>query len=192
MQDGLGCKLAVCPMERGRRRHSFGDDPAERNFSGLERSGDRDESQRVENALDLGIALLVKAFPLARVATSYSCDGHGVWPASIHLFFPWDVIWAKAVFTFLNVPTPNSRWNWTTDKLTTDELTIEPLGGYSDAGVLAMLHDIQASARSLLNQDLIDKLGEAHSKLLETTGERFDDLAYFADEAGRQAQGCAL
>lgn len=42
--------------------------------------------QSVNNALDLGVALLVKTLSLARVATALSCDGHGDKPARIDLF----------------------------------------------------------------------------------------------------------
>ncbi len=64
----------------------------------------------VNNALDLGVALLVKAFPLARVATRACCDGHGEKPAWISIHTDWDAIWGEAVFDVLGDATPDSKW----------------------------------------------------------------------------------
>ncbi|MEI6278640.1 MAG: hypothetical protein WCQ16_04550 [Verrucomicrobiae bacterium] len=143
------------------------------------------DQKKVENALDLGIALLVKALPLARVATRLSCDGHGIGPAKIYLHYPWDVYWATAVFSALGIPTPNTKWEWNEN-----ELTIKPIGGkYTKTAVLGMLNDIQACARRLLNKNIIEQIGDARSKMLENIGERSDDFAYFSEEAARLLQG---
>jgi hypothetical protein len=65
---------------------------------------------RVYNALDLGIALFVKALPLARVATIISCDGHGTRAAAVEFAFDWDAAWCSAVFGALHVAIPNTVW----------------------------------------------------------------------------------
>jgi hypothetical protein len=120
----------------------------------------------VANALDIGVALLVKAFPLARVATSFSCDGHGEQPAVVHFAFPWDVAWGKAVFDHLSVVPTSSRWQWG-DRWS---VSISPVNGYHYDAVRGMLEDIQNFARRLLDGDTIIKVGEA----------RQATLAYFA------------
>jgi len=115
----------------------------------------------VWNALDTGIALLVKALPLARVGTAYSCDGHGTEPANIEFHFPWDPQWAEAVFWILGATTPGSTWHWGKRNV-----TIYPSFGYSDPAVLAMLHDLQCVSRLLLNQQVIDRIEVARSNLM--------------------------
>lgn len=66
-----GAKLAVCAARGGTHGHG---------------------------ALVIGIALLVKALPFARVGTATSCDGHGLGLAVIDFFFPSDAKWCKPVF----------------------------------------------------------------------------------------------
>ena len=117
----------------------------------------------VYNALDTGVALLVKAFPLARVATSFSCDGHGMRPATISFFSPWDFAWAKAVWRFSKMPHPQSFWRWSAENLS---LKIYPLNGYSDEEVLGMLNDIQRFARGLMKRDIIEHLGKLRKATL--------------------------
>ena len=143
------------------------------------------DQEMVENALDLGIALLVKALPLARVATRSSCDGHGIGPAKVRVFYSWDVLWTKAVFSALDIPTPNTKWEWDEK-----ELTIKPTGGiYTTTSVLGMLNDIQACARWLLNENIIEQIGDVRSKLLENIDGRSDDFAYFSEKAAHLLQG---
>ena len=130
--------------------------------------------------LDLGVALLVKALPLARVATdSYSCDGHGDGPATIGFHFEWDWPWAEAVFDVLGDATPNSKWCG-------GGASIAPLRGFGDTEVLSMLNDIQHFARRLLNQDTIDKIGRARARTLEAFGESPPNTGRFAQEARHQ------
>jgi hypothetical protein len=115
----------------------------------------------VPNALDTGVALLVKALPLARVATSESCDGHGKGPAWVSFHFPWDAMWLKAVMEALDVPHPNSEW-----VIRNDGLKVKPLFGYSDHGLRGMFNDIQAFSRRLMSQDVIDWLGRTRYALI--------------------------
>lgn len=135
-----GTKLAICP------------------------TGEMRESQ-ARNALDLGVGLLVKAFPLARVATRACCDGHGKRPVWIAFITDWDSRWGKAVFDGLKADTPNSTWDWNQD------LHIAPMGGYGDAEVLGMLSDIQVFSRLLLHQPTVDKIGRARARALIALGE---------------------
>jgi hypothetical protein len=132
-------------------------------------------------ALDLGVALLIKALPLARVATDFfSCDGHGSRPASIVFRFEWDASWGNAVFKVLEVPMPHSNWEWR------GGVSIRPLGEFSNINTLGMLNDIQHFARQLLNQTTITKIGRARSRTLATFGKRGPNTRDFADEATRQ------
>lgn len=128
--------------------------------------------------LDLGVALLVKALPLARAATALSCDGHGERAATIELFSPWDVEWCKAVFDAVPVPTPASRWRWRERTL-----SIAPTGGFDDAGVLALLDDIQARARSFLDAAVVDRLGAARARVLARFGADAPTAVSFAAAA---------
>ena len=133
-----------------------------------------------ENALDLGLALLVKALPLARVATHACCDGHGVKPVWIAFATDWDSLWARSVFEVLEGPMPNSSWDWNR------ALHVEPKGGFGDAEVLRMLDEIQHFSRRLLHQTIIDKIGRARSKTLMAFGETPPIAESFAEEASRQ------
>ena len=130
-----------------------------------------------ENALDLGLGLLVKALPLARVATYACCDGHGKEPVWIAFVTEWDSIWASLVFDVLEDPLPNSLWDWTS------RLRIAPKGGFGDADVLGMLDDIQHFSRRLLCQSAIDKLGQARKNALRALGEAPPKPERFAQEA---------
>jgi hypothetical protein len=140
--------------------------------------------QAVESGvLDLGVALLVKVLPLARVATSISCDGHGERPATIPFCFEWDPFWAKAVFDVLDAATPKSIWSWN------GGIEIAPScesQDFSDAEVLGMLNDIQHFARRLLDQITIDKIGRARAGTLEAFGDYPPIHKHFAEEARRQ------
>jgi hypothetical protein len=132
-----GAKRAVCPAK------SRGESP-------------------VYDALDVGVALLVKVLPLARVATASCCDGHGVGPADVSFYYPWDAPWCEAVFAVLGDATPHSVWSWDDETL-----RIAPLGGYGDTEVLGMLNDIQRCSRRLLNQDIIDSVGRARERTIK-------------------------
>lgn len=124
----------------------------------------------VYDALDAGIALLVKTLPLARVATSLSCDGHGSKPAYIRFHFPWDAIWCQMVFGSLNVPTPHSRWTWLVgEKERGPRLEISPTNDCLD-----MFCDIQMLGRRLLDQKLIDAIGMARQHVLAQFRHRRD------------------
>lgn len=112
--------------------------------------------------LDLGVALLVKALPLARVATMYCCDGHGENGAYITFHFPWDELWGECVFLVLNVDLPNSYWKWGGG-----HLTINPCSGFGDTSVKLMLDDIQKFSRHLMNEEIINKIGRARTRTLE-------------------------
>jgi hypothetical protein len=154
-----GAKMAVCPMQTVHQKS-------------------------VANALDLGVALLVKTFSLARVATTYCCDGHGERPAEISFHFKWDVPWANCVFKLLGLKAAHSNWTW----LQQDEgnlLLIEPCDGFADVATKGMLDDIQHFARRLLDSDTIDKIGSARSKTL--AGFDYEPtVSQFSDEAERQ------
>ena len=136
---------------------------------------------KVNNALDTGIALFVKVLPLARVATALSCDGHGIEPASVALHYPWDAPWGEAVFSVLGEATPNSEWLWHDC-----HVQIAPLHGFSDAEVSGMLNDIQLRARSLLNQEIIARLGKARRRTVEMFGGVAPSIESFAAESKRQ------
>lgn len=132
-------------------------------------------------ALDLGVALLIKALPLARVATDFfSCDGHGSRPASILFRFEWDASWGNAVFKVLEGAMPHSNWEWR------GGVSIGPHGEFSSINTLGMLNDIQHFARRLLNQTTIAKIGRARSRTLATFGKHGPTTRDFADEATRQ------
>ncbi len=134
-------------------------------------------------ALDVGVALLVKVLPLARAATSFSCDGHGERPATISFCFEWDPFWAKAVFDAMGVATPDSTWTWN------GGVEIAPNGGsqnFSDSKVLGILNDIQHFARQLMHQNTIEKIGRARVSTLEAFGESPPSAELFAQEARRQ------
>jgi len=129
--------------------------------------------------LDVGVALLVKALPLARVHSVISCDGHGTWPAYVRLNTTWDRAWAEAVLERYAPVHQHSSWSWPTHL----ELSVAPLGGYSDDAVWAMLGDIQSTARRLMEAEVIDATGAARARTLERLGatepsrQRFLDVA---------------
>jgi len=145
-----GAKMAVCPVSHSYRRISYEELIKEPN----------------ENALDFGIALLVKAFPLARVATTLSCDGHGNRPAYISFHFKWDPLWASAIFNTLFKKSIRSIWNFESNGLS-GELNIRPIDSFSDASIKEMLDDIQYFARKLMDPQNIIKIGVARKKTLE-------------------------
>lgn len=152
----------------------------------------------VSEALDTGVALLVKTLPLARVATALSCDGHGYRPAYVEFFYPWDLPWCEAVFDLLGLATPCSRWSWieSRDVRSGGKLEILPINGYGDDELLGMLNDIQRFARCLLDQRTIDRIGRARKKTLAAIpGSVFSSwrwlppsLDEFANEARKQLE----
>ena len=153
-----GAKMAVCPTADIHRKS-------------------------VDNALDLGVALLVKAFSLARVGTGYSCDGHGDGPAQVSFHFPWDAPWGRSVFDALGFQPLNSSWLWNSNGCS--GVQIEPLGGFGDASIKGMLDDIQIFARRLMDQRVINKFGRARSKTLAALP-KDPAVSQLAEEAGRQ------
>ncbi len=135
------------------------------------------------DALDAGIALLVKAWPLARVSTAFgSCDGHGQSAPSIGLGTKWDRLWAKAVFESLAVPTPYSVW-FEQDHSNRIR-SINNL--YDDASLLGLMDDIQRFARRLLDMTVIEKIGCARSMTLAKFGLDEPNIEDFAFEAVNQ------
>lgn len=152
---------------------------------------------RIYNALDLGIALFVKALPLARVGTSLSCDGHGKRPAYIMFEFEWDAAWSNAVFDTLRVAHPNTAWfvkdrdlyivpSCAADEFAKDFRLEE--ADFTDAQVLGMLDDIQRISRRLLDPDTIDRIGHARARTLATFGTSPPDAYRFAAETRRQLE----
>lgn len=151
-----GAKLAVCPAQSANQ-------------------------VPVSNSLDTGIALLTKAFPLVRVATSLSCDGHGIRYASITFHFPWDAPWSKAVFDVIEETHANSLWKWGES-----DLRISPTLGYHDAAVMGMLSDIQKVARRFLEADTIQNVDSARVNLMdEFQNLKHVNLKSFATKAER-------
>ncbi len=120
-------------------------------------------SQSGSGSLDIGIALLVKALPLARLAKSFSCDGHGSRSAKIWFHFPWDAAWGTAVFRQLGFSPQISHWQWCRID-DADVLEIEPLqGSYDEIKLMGMLNDIQLIARRLLDKNVIMKIWDARN-----------------------------
>lgn len=131
---------------------------------------------RVYNALDLGIALFVKALPLARVAAIISCDGHGTRAAAVEFAFDWDAAWCSAVFGALHVAIPNTVWfvNANGIHIVPSSVANKFANGstlqefeFTDSQVLGMLDDIQRVSRRLLDQDTIDRIGRARTRTLK-------------------------
>jgi cell division GTPase FtsZ len=155
-----GTKLSVCPSTYLREHDDLGYD-----------------------ALDAGIALLVKAWPLARVSTAFcgSCDGHGRSEPHIQFATPWDEAWASAVFVTIGLETPESRWfEKGSDYIKTKD------GRFDDASVLAMMEDIQRFARRLMNAKTIEKIGQARAATLNVFGAKEPYIVTFASEATKQ------
>lgn len=123
-------------------------------------------SSRSGGILDTGIALLVKALPLARIATSYSCDGHGEGPAQVKFFFRWDAYWWRSVSARLGGQPAASIWKVTRQESGPGALEIEPSSLQSDEDLYAFLQDIQTFARSLLHSERIRCLGDARARVL--------------------------
>ena len=151
-----GAKLAACPTER-----DWG-----------------------AGALDVGVGLLVKTLPLARVATSLSCDGHGRRPAWVALHYPWDLPWARAVFDTLGAPDPAVQWSWREQ-----HIRVEPRDGFTDAAVTRMLLDVQTRSQRLLDQGVIDAIGRARRQVVDEFGEDAPTVAAFAATAARVLAG---
>lgn len=155
-----GTKLSVCPSTHLPEHHELGYD-----------------------ALDVGIALLVKAWPLARVSTAFcgSCDGHGQSQPHIQFATKWDAAWARAVFAAIGLETPGSRWFEKGDDYIK---TID--GRLDDASILAMMEDFQRFARRLMQAETIEKIGRARAATLSVFGVKEPYIVKFADEAAKQ------
>ncbi len=125
--------------------------------------------------LDVGVSLLVKAFPLVRVGTVSSCDGHGNGSADVEFWREWDAVWAHAVTSRLAVPTPSSVWDWRATQL---QIT-PPSGRYTPSSMLRMFLDIQNVARRWLSVELVAAIGVARDQMLATFGERPPAIAEF-------------
>ncbi len=151
-----GTKLSVCPSTHIEHRHLGYD------------------------ALDTGIALLVKAWPLTRVSTAFSCDGHGEHYCHLAFLTEWDDVWAEAVFTAMAMETPGSRWFEPNYKIQTIN------GKDDDQAILALTDDIQCFARKLMLTSNIDKIGRARSATLEVFGTKAPKIGDFAAVAKEQ------
>jgi hypothetical protein len=155
-----GTKLSVCPSTYLREHDELGYD-----------------------ALDVGIALLVKAWPLARVSTAFcgSCDGHGQSQPYLKFATQWDDVWARAVFIAIGLETPGSRWFEKGDDYIK---TMD--GGLDNESVLAMMEDIQRFARRLMHAETIEKIGMARAATLRVFGAKQPYIEEFAGEAAKQ------
>lgn len=118
----------------------------------------------VHGGLDIGVALLVKALPLARVMTVCSCDGHGRRdrPALVWFASRWDAAWFRAVFEALGADFGACAW-----RLDQECLEISP-GDHG--GAAEMLDGIHTFALRLLDRELVDRLGAARARLLDALG----------------------
>ena len=135
------------------------------------------------DALDVGIALLVKAWPLARVSTAFcvSCDGHGAGPSYIGFASKWDEVWARQVFVSLAMPMQDSKW------FEGKRFEIKSASGlYDDQSVLALMDDIQRFARRLMQTETIEKIGTARLATLNKFGVKPPSINDFSVEAANQ------
>jgi hypothetical protein len=136
----------------------------------------------VHGGLDIGVALLVKALPLARVMTVGSCDGHGLRDRPAHVWFAscWDAAWFRAVFEALGGDFGVCAW-----RLDQECLEISP-GDHG--GAAEMLDGIHAFALRLLDRELVDRIGAARARLLDALGSdpprRLDGPARWTIEPG--------
>jgi hypothetical protein len=122
-------------------------------------------------SLDLGIALLVKALPLARVGTHMSCDGHGRVPARIWFWTRWDAFWFEAILGRFP-PEPGARWS-IIDEGSHPVLSIAPDGDIAnDQALAAMLGSIRSFARAFLDTERTKLLGARRQSVLNKFGER--------------------
>ena len=130
--------------------------------------------------LDIGVALLVKVLPLARVRTQVSCDGHGYGPASIQFPSWWDALWCRAVFELVAPPIAGLEFRWS-DPVVQRTLAHPDLrvasedDTYDEAWKLALLHGLQSLARFLFDPDLAAALGAARAEVLARLPDRQRD-----------------
>ena len=134
-------------------------------------------------ALDLGVALLIKALPLVRVATAYSCDGHGVAKLHVGFHFPWDASWCREILDRILVGPRIARWEFRGY-----DLFVHPSGGYGDSEVTALLNEVQRFARSLLNLQLIEAVAKARADTLAELGELEPTMVRFEACASKNLQ----
>jgi hypothetical protein len=139
-------------------------------------------ADQYSGSLDLGVALLVKALPLARVGTHMSCDGHGLKPARIWFWTRWDAFWFEAILGRFP-PGPGARWSITFGGWPHGALSIEPDGDIANNQALAaMLGSIRSFARGLLDTERAQFFGNRRQGVMDMFGEREPD-----DEEWRQA-----
>lgn len=121
--------------------------------------------RNVHGGLDIGVALLVKALPLARVMTVSSCDGHGRGDGPAHVMFAscWDGAWFRAVFDAIGGDFEGCDW-----RSDHESLEIRPADHRDTAN---MLDGIHAFALRLLDRELIDRIGAARARLLRALGD---------------------
>lgn len=126
--------------------------------------------RHIDNALDLGVSLLVKTLPLIRVCTRMCCDGHGTNPFKIYFQYEWDHVWFACVYQRLlamQVFTPRrSSWN-----VSEDCLSIEPSSkSFNEESWLQVFLEIQEFSRLLMSQTLINAVGKARQRTLQHFG----------------------
>lgn len=118
----------------------------------------------IHGGLDIGVALLVKALPLARVMTVSSCDGHGYGDRPAYVMFAscWDAAWFRAVFDAIGGDFEHCEWR--SDR---ERLEIRPA---EHRGTADMLDGIHAFALRLLDCQLVERIGAARARLLRALG----------------------
>lgn len=146
-------------------------------------------------ALDGGVALLVKVFPLVRVGTSFSCDGHGERPAKIEFAYDWDSGWAQAVLDWYLPSADKSLWTFSPRTLqiapvreAAGQLQPATEGNYTDEEITGMLADIQRVSRSILDRNNIERIRVARENTLNAFGSTEPSIEAFYEEAKRQIQ----
>jgi hypothetical protein len=121
--------------------------------------------------MDTGVALLVKALPMAHVCTCLSCDGDGESGAHVSLTTEWDAAWLDSVLEWLAPDTPGTWW----EMVYVDDpcLAIWPLAGrFTDRDLGDMMDDIQRVARRFLDADQARLVGEKRWAVVEGFGTR--------------------
>ena len=126
--------------------------------------------KHIDDALDLGVSLLVKTLPLIRVCTRMCCDGHGTTPFRVYFQYEWDHAWFTCVYQKLlamRVFSPiGSSWN-----VSEDCLSIEPSSkSFSAESWLRVFLEIQEFSRLLMSQPLINAVGKARQCTLQDFG----------------------
>jgi hypothetical protein len=134
------------------------------------------------NGLDIGVAALVKALPLARVTSVCSCDGHGRRPARIDLWSGWDAAWFEAVHEFVGGGSGAVHWS-----SRRRQIVITPVTGIHDrAGQRELLEDVFAFAQRLRDPALVEFLGRTRDQVCARFDERGPSPKEFGEAAREQ------